>query len=111
MQKGFNCFDLDRNPVSPDTCAFGTAGFDTKASKTFQPLPNVSINITYGDGEFLSGPVGFDTLTIGGLSVVHQEIGVPTLTAWEGDGINTGLIVRLLSFVPGPLFKQVPVFN
>ncbi|KAJ6525127.1 acid protease [Mycena capillaripes] len=92
VQKGFNCFDLDGNPVSPDTCAFGTAGFDTKASKTFQLLPNVSINITYGDGEFLSGPVGFDTVTIGNLSVVHQEIGVPNLTSWEGDGINTGLI-------------------
>jgi len=91
-QKGFNCFDLDENPVPESTCAFGTAGFDTKASKTFQPFPNVSFNITYGDGEFLSGPVGFDTVTIGGLSVSHQEIGVPTLTAWEGDGINTGLI-------------------
>ncbi|KAJ7865336.1 acid protease [Mycena olivaceomarginata] len=91
-QKGFNCFDLDGNPVSADTCAFGTPGLDTAASKTFQPFPNVSFNITYGDGEFLSGPVGFDTVSIGGLSVSHQEIGVPTLTAWEGDGINTGLI-------------------
>ncbi|KAF7344192.1 Acid protease [Mycena venus] len=91
-QKGFNCFDLNGNPVPADTCAFGTAGFNTAASRTFQPFPNVSFNITYGDGEFLSGPVGFDTVTIGGLSVTHQEIGVPTLTAWEGDGINTGLI-------------------
>ncbi|KAJ6541051.1 acid protease [Mycena vulgaris] len=91
-QKGFNCFDIDGNPVSADTCAFGTAGFDTAASRTFQAFPKVSFNITYGDGEFLSGPVGFDTVAIGGLSVAHQEIGVPTLTAWEGDGINTGLI-------------------
>ncbi|KAJ7696929.1 acid protease [Mycena rosella] len=91
-QRGFNCFDLDENPVPEATCAFGTPGFNTAASKTFQPFPNVSFNITYGDGEFLSGPVGFDTVTIGGLSVARQEIGVPTLTAWEGDGINTGLI-------------------
>jgi len=91
-QTGFNCFDIDGNPVSADTCAFGTSGFDIAASKTFKPFPGVSFNITYGDGEFLSGPVGFDTLTIGGLSVTGQEIGVPTLAAWEGDGINTGLI-------------------
>ncbi|KAK7045280.1 acid protease [Favolaschia claudopus] len=90
--KNFNCFDIDGNPVSPQTCAFGTKGFDTAASKTFQLFPNVSFNITYGDGEFLSGPVGFDTVSIGGFSVAKQEIGVPTLTAWEGDGINTGLI-------------------
>ncbi|KAJ7033574.1 acid protease [Mycena alexandri] len=91
-QKGFNCFDLDENPVPESTCAFGTAGFDTHASKTFKPFPNVSFNITYGDGEFLSGPVGFDTVQIGGFSVSQQEIAVPTLTAWEGDGVNTGLI-------------------
>ncbi|KAJ7493834.1 acid protease [Mycena latifolia] len=91
-QKGFNCFDLDLNPVPETTCGFGTAGFNTKASKTFQPFPNVSFNITYGDGEFLSGPVGFDTVQVGGLSVAHQEIGVPTLTAWEGSGIETGLM-------------------
>ncbi|KAF7362758.1 Acid protease [Mycena venus] len=91
-QKGFNCFDLDGNPVSPDNCAFGTDGFDTAVSKTFRLFPNVSFNITYGDGEFLSGPVGFDTVTIGGLSIAHQEIGVPTLAAWRGDGINTGFV-------------------
>ncbi|KAF7326791.1 Acid protease [Mycena sanguinolenta] len=90
-QIGFNCFDLDGNPVPETTCAFGTPGFNIKASKTFQPFPNVSFNITYGDGEFLSGPVGFDTISIGGLSVTHQEIAVPNLAAWEGDGVNTGL--------------------
>ncbi|KAJ7204554.1 aspartic peptidase domain-containing protein [Mycena haematopus] len=90
-QTGFGCFDLNENPVPEDTCAFGTAGFDIAASKTFKPFPNVSFNITYGDGEFLSGPVGFDTVSIGGLSVTHQEIGVPNLAAWEGDGVNTGL--------------------
>ncbi|KAJ6568695.1 aspartic peptidase domain-containing protein [Mycena capillaripes] len=91
-QKGFSCFDLEGNPVSPDTCAFGTAGFDTKASKTFQPFPNVSFNTSYSDGEFLLGTVGFDTVTIGELSVVRQEIGVPTMAAWEGDGINSGIL-------------------
>nr|GAT49690.1 acid protease [Mycena chlorophos] len=91
-QKGFNCFDLNGNPISEADCAFGTAGFDPTASKTFKPFPNVSFNITYGDGEFLSGPVGFDTVSVGGLTVKSQEIGVPNLAAWEGDGINTGLI-------------------
>jgi len=91
-QKGFDCFDLDENPVPESTCAFGTAGFDKQASKTFKPFPNVSFNITYGDGEFLSGPVGFDTVQIGGFSVSQQEIAVPNLAAWEGDGVNTGLI-------------------
>ncbi|KAJ7049937.1 acid protease [Mycena amicta] len=91
-QVGFNCFDLDGNPLPEDQCFFGTAGFNPAASKTFKPFPRVSFNITYGDGEFLSGPVGFDTVSIGGLTVSNQELGFPNLAAWEGDGINTGLI-------------------
>ncbi|KAJ7466275.1 aspartic peptidase domain-containing protein [Mycena galericulata] len=91
-QTGFNCFDLNGDSVPQSTCAFGTSGFNTAASKTFKPFPGVSFNITYGDGEFLSGPVGFDAVTVGGVSVTGQEIGVPNLAAWEGDSVNTGLI-------------------
>ncbi|KAJ7743456.1 aspartic peptidase domain-containing protein [Mycena maculata] len=91
-QVGFDCFDLDGNPLAEADCFFGTPGFNIAASKTFKLFPNVSFNITYGDGEFLSGPVGFDTVAVGGVSVTGQEIGVPNLAAWEGDGVNTGLI-------------------
>lgn len=35
--------------------------------------------------------VGFDTVTVGGLTVTKQEIGVVNKAAWLGDGINTGL--------------------
>ncbi|KAF7345412.1 Acid protease [Mycena venus] len=59
---------------------------------TFKAFPKVSFNISYGDGEFLSGPVGFDTVSVGGLSVTQQEIGTPDLAAWNGDGVNSGLI-------------------
>ena len=31
-------------------------------------------------------------MTIGGLTVTHQEIGLVTAAAWEGDSVNTGLI-------------------
>ncbi|KAJ7049919.1 aspartic peptidase domain-containing protein [Mycena amicta] len=103
-QVGFNCFDLDRNPIPEDQCFFGTAGFNPAASKTFKPFPGVSINITYGDGQFLSGPVGFDTVSIGGLTVSNQELGFPNLIAWVGDGINTGLIV-------GPCIPTNQVYN
>lgn len=91
-KKGFKCFDLDSDPVSPSECAFGTSGFDTTKSKTFSPLPNTNFNISYGDGEFLTGDVGFETVSIGGLTVTHQEIGLVTDAAWNGDTITTGLI-------------------
>ncbi|KAF7322169.1 Acid protease [Mycena kentingensis (nom. inval.)] len=92
VQKNFNCFDLDGNPLPEEDCSFGSDGFDPAASKTFKPFPNVSFNITYGDGEFLSGPVGFDTFTIGGLTVTNQELGFPNLAAWQGSSFDSGLI-------------------
>ncbi|KAJ7249530.1 aspartic peptidase domain-containing protein [Mycena haematopus] len=92
IKKGFNCFNLTGFPESTATCGFGSDGFSTSASPTFKSFPKVSFNISYGDGEFLSGPVGFDTVSVGGLSVTQQEIGTPDLAAWEGDGVNSGLI-------------------
>ncbi|KAJ6616971.1 acid protease [Mycena sp. CBHHK59/15] len=92
VKKGFKCFNLTGFPESTETCGFGSDGFDTAASKTFKKYPNVSFNISYGDGEFLSGPVGFDTVSVGGLTVKQQEIGTPSLAAWQGDGINSGLL-------------------
>jgi hypothetical protein len=95
------------NPVPQAKCVWGTPGFDPAASKTFQALPNVSFNITYGSGDFVAGPVGFDTVSVGGLSVTHQRmllvthqgIGDPTVAAWDGDGINTSVLVRLSSLI------------
>ncbi|KAJ6580924.1 aspartic peptidase domain-containing protein [Mycena capillaripes] len=92
IQKGFKCFNLTGFPESTETCGFGSDGFDTAASPTFQAFPKVSFNISYGDGEFLSGPVGFDTVSVGGLTVTKQEIGTPDFAAWNGDGVNSGLL-------------------
>ncbi|KAJ7623708.1 acid protease [Roridomyces roridus] len=92
VKKGFGCFDLDGDPQSEKSCGFGSSGFSTTASKTFEKFPDVSFNISYGDGEFLSGPVGFDTVSVGGLKVTQQELGTPDLAAWNGDGVNSGLL-------------------
>ncbi|EIN11159.1 acid protease [Punctularia strigosozonata HHB-11173 SS5] len=92
IQKGFSCFDIDFNPETEDECGFGTAGFDPSQSPTFVPLVGKNLNITYGDGTFAVGPVGTDTMTVGGLTVTAQEFGVPNMTAWEGEGIEGGLL-------------------
>jgi hypothetical protein len=89
---GFNCFKLDGSPAPQSECAFGTPGFNESASKTFVSDPNMNINLKYGDMEFLTGVVGFDTVTVGGMTVTSQEIGLITNAAWNGDGVNTGLL-------------------
>ncbi|KAJ7232458.1 aspartic peptidase domain-containing protein [Mycena haematopus] len=89
---GFSCLDLNGTVVSPETCNFGPAQFDPAVSPTFEPFPNVTFFVRYGSGEFLSGPAGFDTVTVGGVSVAHQEIGVPNRNAFLGDGVSEGVL-------------------
>ncbi|KAJ7628928.1 aspartic peptidase domain-containing protein [Roridomyces roridus] len=91
-QIGFMCFDLDRNPIPEADCGFGSRGFDISASKTFKPFPNINLNITYNSGEFLSGPAGFDTISVGGLSVTAQEFSVPNHIAWLGVNVTDGIM-------------------
>ncbi|KAJ3804376.1 acid protease [Lentinula aff. lateritia] len=91
-QVGYACFNLDNKPVAQSQCAFGSAGFNSSASTTFTVGPGTNFNIEYANREFLSGTVGFETVTVGGLAVKQQEIGVVNKAAWDGDGFNSGLI-------------------
>lgn len=79
-------------PEPQSVCAFGPA-FVQSESKTFVADPNKNFNISYGDGEFLTGTVGFDTVTVGGLTATKQEIGIVTNAAWEGDTVNSGSLI------------------
>ncbi|KAF8211147.1 hypothetical protein K438DRAFT_1959327 [Mycena galopus ATCC 62051] len=95
---GFKCYNLTGFPESTETCGFGSDGFNTTASPTFKPFPNLSVNISYDDGEFLTGPVGFDP---------------------EGDEVNpclVGLAYPLLTSVfntsdPQTKFPTTPSFS
>ncbi|KAJ7738050.1 acid protease [Mycena maculata] len=89
--EGFSCLDLNGTSVPASTCDFGPAQFNPEESATFRLYPNVTFYVRYGSGEFLSGPTGFDTVAVGGLSVTQQEIGVPNLNAFLGDGVSEGV--------------------
>lgn len=51
--------------------------YDQTKSRTFQTSTS-KFAITYGDGSTASGPIGFDTVDIGGTTVERQAIGLPT---------------------------------
>jgi Eukaryotic aspartyl protease len=52
----------------------------------------VNFNISYGDGEFLTGNFGYEKVTLAGITVKKQQIAVVDAACWEGDGISAGLI-------------------
>ncbi|KAF9075360.1 aspartic peptidase domain-containing protein [Rhodocollybia butyracea] len=94
-QLGFTCFNASNNqpiPQSASSCDFGTGGFNTSASPTFQVDPDVNFNNTFKSGSSVTGTAGFDTVTVANMSVVNQEIGIVTRAAWQGDSLNTGIM-------------------
>jgi hypothetical protein len=78
-------------PQPAQACGFANTFVPSK-SKTFQAFPNVTFLAAYGDGFFAYGPAGFDTVSIGALAVAKQEIGVPNVVGWSGDGHISGIL-------------------
>ncbi|KAJ7808610.1 acid protease [Mycena olivaceomarginata] len=84
VQRGFNCVDANGTSVPQSVCAFGTDGFDTNASTTFE---------SFGNGAVLDGSVGFHTVTVGGLSVSHREFALQdSIAGLNGNRILSGLL-------------------
>lgn len=71
------------------TCMFGPV-FDG----TFEDgqIADENFNITYGDGEFLTGVLGRENVTLAGITVKDQEVALVNYAYWEGDNVTSGLI-------------------
>ncbi|KAJ9652439.1 hypothetical protein H2198_008309 [Neophaeococcomyces mojaviensis] len=86
----FTCVDIITNATKPQSkCYFG--GTYTPDNQ-FHQIANENFNITYGDGEYLTGPVGTISVTLANVRVPSQQVSLATLAAWEGDGQTSGII-------------------
>lgn len=67
--------------------------YNPKKSTTSKASQN-KFDISYGDGSSCSGPVGFDTVDIGGSTVENQAIGLPNVVSpsFVQDPNNNGLV-------------------
>ena len=89
VETGFECIDLDTSKKTTEAaCDFGP--YYTTDS-TFVKTANENFNIEYGDGEYLTGIIGTETVTLAGIEVTGQTIALVTVAAWEGDGTTSGL--------------------
>lgn len=88
-ETGFQCLNYTTNaPESEADCGFAST-FSPDSS--FTQIQDENFNISYADLEFLNGIVGTESVTIAGIKVSKQEIGLATLAGWAGDGISSGL--------------------
>lgn len=74
IQSGFTCLDANGQQQSESSCNFGppfTGSYDDGQ------ISDKNFNISYGDGEFVSGTVGYEDITLAGLTVSKQEVSRP----------------------------------
>ena len=77
------------NIVVESRCHFGKL-----FTGTFEEgkVPDEHINIPYGSGEVVAGVLGYEDVTVAGVTVDHQEIGLIQEAYWEGDGVSSGIL-------------------
>lgn len=89
VESGFKCVDVStKKNESESYCNFGTP---YKVEKTFKTNKNERFKIGYGDGEFLTGIMGTEAVTMAGIKVEHQTIALANYAGWYGDGTTSGL--------------------
>jgi len=89
VESGFSCVDIETEaPLSEADCSFGPT---YTVTPEFVEIPGENFNITYGDGEFLSGIFGYENVTVAGISI-NQTVPIVNFAAWDGDGETSGLI-------------------
>ena len=93
LTKGANCTALATlQPVTQDECGYAGPRYDPGAS--FEPIPNVHFNDSYGTGETINGPLGYSEMRLGGLTVPKQEISAATYASV--GGVPVGNVSGLL---------------
>ena len=73
-QTGYTCYDKSTNePTSSSVCNMGPT---YTLDGSFTQIPNENFLIKYNEGTFARGPVGYDSVTLAGLTVPQQELGL-----------------------------------
>ncbi|KAK3396806.1 acid protease [Sordaria brevicollis] len=54
--------------------------------------PQTHMFIQYGDGEIVTGPMGFADITVGNITVRKQQVALAEKTFWFGNNLTSGLM-------------------
>jgi len=90
---GYICLDSQGNKVPENRCDFAKA-YAYKQDATLSQNPTEAgenFELSYGDGEYLTGFLATDEVTLAGVSF-QTEVGVCTQGYWNGDGQSSGLV-------------------
>ncbi|KAL4940568.1 hypothetical protein BDV06DRAFT_223942 [Aspergillus oleicola] len=90
MKTNFTCLDNDNGQTLPEEdCLYDLNR--TYVSNTYMQIPDQIFGIKYGAG-IASGVMAYEEVTVAGITVPHQRIGIADKSTPMGDGVNSGLI-------------------
>lgn len=88
----YTCTDYMRNEEPRDTCNFGPGYVDDENNQKYTVVPNQHIFVEYADTQFVSGPVVKMNVSVGGIEVKGQVVGLANETYWRGNGNTSGIL-------------------
>ena len=92
VQPNFTCANPRTGDIETQAdCYFG-AYYDNSSSTTYSPIADENFNITYSDGERLTGDMAYERMTLAGITVPQQKFAIVDYAAWFGNGYSAGLV-------------------
>lgn len=90
MQTGYECVNSTDNLVTPDLdCLYANKTYHK--SETYRHVPNEMFGVKYGAG-IAGGLMAYEQVSMGGISVEAQKVGIASDSNPMGDGMNSGLL-------------------
>ncbi|KAH6621670.1 aspartic peptidase domain-containing protein [Chaetomium sp. MPI-SDFR-AT-0129] len=90
VQKNFHCVDYSGELLPQETCGFGEAYPENFQYGVTNPATHMYIQ--YGDGEVVTGPMGFSDVSVGNLTAEKQQVCLANTTYWYGNNKTSGLL-------------------
>jgi hypothetical protein len=88
-EQDVECVNANGKKIPTKRCAFGPLW---SGDYEDGQVPRQNFNISYGGGEFLVGTLGYEDVTVAGITVQHQEIASVDEAFWDGDGESSGIM-------------------
>lgn len=90
VQKDFHCIDYSGEFLPQESCGFGATYPESFQYGLTDPPSHMFIQ--YGDGEVVTGPMGFSDITVGNITVKKQQVCLANTTYWYGNNYTSGLM-------------------
>lgn len=105
VHKDFHCIDYSGQFLPQETCGFGAAHPET--FRYGRTDPETHMFIQYGDGEVVTGPMGFTDITVGNITVKKQQVCLANTTYWFGNNYTSGLMGLAFPALTNAYFGEI----